>query len=463
MIRSHAARLLGRAADARSLFALLLVASSACNGAFDAPNQNFGTLQDLTGRVAILTATQGLLVPTRTSFAFNAQTLGILGREGYNLDVSNPQAIPNFYTVLGDLAAGVWNNTYRVFKQANLVISAANAAGDLTDREKEAVRGFAQTVKALNLLYVIRGTDSSGAALDVAADPSAAPPPIVDRGQVYARIVQLLDSAQTHLQSSDSAFPFKLGPGFQGFDTRATFLQFNRALRAKVDVETGQYAVALTDLAASFVDTTLSLSRGVYHTFSTNGGDILNTLYDPTARQRYAHGSYATDAQLQAGGARDNRFLTKIRMIDSVARYGFTVTWTFQRYNSNVDPVPIIRNEELILLRAEANIGLGNSAAAIADINVVRTKAGLLPPISSPYVPVGNQPTTLLDELLYEKRYSLMWENGDRWVDLRHYGKLATLPKDRPGDLIFPRLQVPVNECVPRTPQPAGCQAVAGF
>src|SRR6266516_5820832 len=65
------------------------------NGPFDASNQNFATIQDLTGpnpsRVAVLTATQGLLAVTRASFAFNAQTLGILGREGYNLDVSNPQ------------------------------------------------------------------------------------------------------------------------------------------------------------------------------------------------------------------------------------------------------------------------------------------------------------------------------------------------------------------------------------
>jgi len=144
-------------------------------------------------------------------------------------------------------------------------------------------------------------------------------------------------------------------------------------------------------------------------------------------------------------------------------RFGFAVAWTFQRYNSPSDPAPIIRNEELILLRAEANIGLGNNSAAIADINVVRTKAGLLPPIADPYVPVGNQPPTLLDELLYEKRYSLVWENGDRWADLRHYGKLASLPKDRPGDLIFPRLQIPLNECVPRDPQPPGCQRVSGF
>ncbi len=466
MIRSRTFRPLRAVARARYVVPLLAVTWTSCNGPFDAPNQNAGTLQDLTGtptRVGVLTATQGLLTLTRASFGFNALTLGVLGREGYSLDVSNPQNIPNFYTVLGNLAAGVWTNTYQAFEQANLVLGALDRVIDMTAAEREGVRGFAQTIKALDLLYVIRGTDSSGAVLEVLSDPTAPPPNIVTKGQVYARIFQLLDSAQTHLQNAGSTFPFRLSAGFAGFNTPAAFLKVNRAIRAKLDVETGDYATALTDLAASFVDTTAAFSLGVYHTFSTASGDAQNTLYDPTARQLYAHPSYATDAQLQTNGTPDNRFVTKIRAIPPFTRYGFNVAWTFQRYNSPSDPVPIIRNEELILLRAEANIGLGNTAAGIADINVVRTRAGLLPPISNPYVAVGNQPPALLDEFLYEKRYSLVWENGDRWVDLRHYGKLATLPKDRPGDLIFPYLRIPVNECVPRTPPPWGCQAAAGF
>src|SRR5207248_2356960 len=105
--------------------------------------------------------------------------LGILGREGYNLDVSNPQNVEGFYTVLGDLAAGAWNNTYQVFEQGNVVMRALDRVVLMSEPEKEGVRGFVQTIKALNLLYVIRGTDSSGAALDVTDDPTSPPPDIV--------------------------------------------------------------------------------------------------------------------------------------------------------------------------------------------------------------------------------------------------------------------------------------------
>jgi len=60
----------------------------------------------------------------------------------------------------------------------------------------------------------------------------------------------------------------------------------------------------------------------------------------------------------------------------------------------------------------------------------MRPQAGL-PPISDPYVAntALNQPAALLDELLYEKRYSLWGEFGTVWLDMRHYGKILQVPR----------------------------------
>src|SRR5262245_30892979 len=77
-----------------------LILGAGCK-TLDAPNQNYGTLGDLTGspsRVAMATATQSLLGfgqgfqggGIRSAFNFNAESEGWLGREVYNLDVSNP-------------------------------------------------------------------------------------------------------------------------------------------------------------------------------------------------------------------------------------------------------------------------------------------------------------------------------------------------------------------------------------
>jgi hypothetical protein len=105
-------------------------------------------------------------------------------------------------------------------------------------------------------------------------------------------------------------------------------------------------------------------------------------------------------------------------------------------------PVAIIRNEELILLRAEANIGLGRVAAAAADINFIRINSGGLAPR------LGLNAGNILDELLKQKRYSLLFEGGHRWIDARRYGKLGTLPIDQPGkQRVHPFFPIPQPEC----------------
>jgi hypothetical protein len=136
---------------------------------------------------------------------------------------------------------------------------------------------------------------------------------------------------------------------------------------------------------------------------------------------------------------------------------GISSNVQFTMYNSATAPIPLIRNEELILLRAEANLGLGNTALAIQDLNVVRTTAGGLPPLPAAFS--GD----LLTELLYDKHYSLLWEGGNTWIDMRHYGRLARIPVSAADPRLFPAMPIPVAECQPRSPQPEGCGFVNGI
>ena len=448
-----------------STYLVGVVALGACK-TLDAPDLNNSTLQGLTGggatKVAVATAAQGLLLGLRLNVGAVVETFGMIGREELLLDASNPQSVPLDLVTGGDF--GPWAAPYANDKLANVVLKATDGAVGMTDAEKESIRGFAKTMKALDLLYVTQSFDQSGVVLDVPDDPSSPPPPIVSKDQGYARILQLLDQAQTHLQAAGPTFAVQLPSGFANFTTPATFNQFNRAIKARVDVYTGNYPRALTDLQASFLNTASPLTLGVSHTYSTNSGNQTNGLYDPTAHQRYVHPSFETDAQKTAGGTSDLRFVNKVRALTPpVARFGYTAKWAFTIYNSPSAPVPIIRNEELILLRAEANLALGNTSLAIQDINFIRTTSGGLPAISDPYIPAAGQPATLLDELLYEKRYSLWWEGSHRWIDARRYGKLAQLPHDQPGQVVFPYARLPDLECNARNPQPAGCTQPAGL
>ena len=163
--------------------------------------------------------------------------LGQQGREGIRLDPSNPQnVLDNFVGGARGPASGGWNNMYRSIRQANVLISAIPSATGMTDAEKEAVLGFAKTMKALTFQRLNNAWDASGQPIAVDVSTASGNPAVASNAEVKAYIVQLLDEAKVHLLAGGSGFPFGLGPGFVGFNTPATFLTFNRALRARAAI-----------------------------------------------------------------------------------------------------------------------------------------------------------------------------------------------------------------------------------
>lgn len=441
---------------------------------FEVPDLNNPPLEDILtnpSRGAVLTAATGLLIGSRGNFGGQngyVSVMGIFGRESYNFDPADPRFVTEL--LIGPLDGGspafggnLWAGPYANIRNANILDSATTLVAGVSPEEKEGIRGFLKTMKALDFLYIITTRDTIGAPIAVNISPVGPPAPFATTAEVYAYIAALLDSAATHLSSPNASFPFAMSNGFAGFSTPITFLRFNRGLRARVAVYRNDYATALTALAASFIDTsaTANLFSGVYHSYGSSSGDALNALYDPQARAILAHPSLATDAQLRVGGAPDLRFSTKVGTVSPPkTAQGHSSGFQFIIYGSATDPVPIMRNEELILLRAEANIGVGgpgNLTAAVDDINYVRRTSGGL----ANYAGATTQ-GALRTELLYNKRYSLMFE-GFRWIDMRHYGLLAQLPLDLATDKRFDRMPIPTGECDPRPTPPPGCGTIAGF
>lgn len=440
------------------LAGLLLVGSAACKN-LDSPNFNSGDLEDLRTSPtpsSLATAIQGLMLGARSYIhAPNEYVVltGILGRNAYNMDPADPRFSTEM--LAGDLNAGspafggnVWDEPYANIRLADEVLQAIDAIEGIPEGQKEAARGFAKTIQALDFLHVVNTRDDvCGCPIEV-PEGVQDPAPQVGKEAVFDHIEQLLQEARGHLQAGTS-FPFELSSGFAGFDTPATFLEFNWALQARVDVYRMQFQDALNALQSSFLDPAASFGLGVYHAFGTGSGDQTNGIQaratgdDPNIRP---HPSVETDAELKANGDPDDRFTSKTRPVtfrDFGARVaGSDIGWNI--YQNLADPIPIIRNEELILLRAEANIGLGNLEQAEDDLNLVRTQAGGLEPVEL------TSQAQALDRLLYEKRYSLLFEQGQRWLDLRRYGLEDRLELDLPGhqrNLAFP---IPQDEQLAR-------------
>jgi len=438
----------------------LLLTTLAC-GEINVANPNNPSVDALvnspnaTGASALAT---GLLRGTRSNVGEGIRWLGAFGREGYPMSVTGaslPGSVRDPLNGNGFPGNVLYADPYRNIRSANILLAAIDGVGGWSNAQKEAARGFAKTIQAYDFLQVIVTRDVFGAPLDVGIDPTAPPSPMATKAEVYARIATLLDEAKAHLLAGGTAFPFPLTSGFAGFNTPTTFLRVNRALRARAAVYTDRWQVALTALGESFLNTTAPLTLGAYHVFSTNSGDITNPNFRPDLL--YAHPRLRSEARLRSDGSLDLRAQTKLTTVPTFTVQGISSNLQFTMYNSATAPIPLIRNEELILLRAEANLGLGNTALAIQDLNVVRTTAGGLPPL----------PTTfsgdLLGELLYDKRYSLIWEGGHTWIDMRHYGRLDRIPVRAADPRLFPAMPIPVAECQPRNPQPTGCGIVSGI
>jgi hypothetical protein len=111
------------------------------------------------------------------------------------------------------------------------------------------------------------------------------------------------------------------------------------------------------------------------------------------------------------------------------------------RWETNTDPIPYIRNEELILIYAEASLMTNNTQDAIDAINTIRNTWGL-----SDYSG-GTSEDELMEEILFQRRYSLWAEGGHRWIDLRRTDRLNETYVDlREGGNIFTQVSRRTSE-----------------
>ena len=382
----------------------------------------------------------GLQAVMRNDLAFHYDTTSILAREYYDLTGVDPR-----YT--GELLKGPLDNNgflttrafaawYKVVKSANVLITAVeNSQAGFSDSVKNSYYGYANTLKAYSLLMVANRQFDNGIRLDV-ADPDNLGP-IVGYSEALTGIMDLLDEGLSDLNNSPAEFDSPIG--FTDFNTPASFAQFNRAIAARVALYQGNGPQALSMLNASFFDLNGGMYNGPAHGFGGSGNNILNTQYhvpDQSGQEFMIHDSWVADAE-----AGDLRVLEKSSLFaggtvtfdDLSADYQITV------YDSNTDPVYLIRNEELILIYAEAQVN--NPGQAVAAINIIRNAAGL-----GDYTGATDA-SSLIEEILVQRRYSLLAE-GHRWIDLRRLNKLnATyVPLDRAGDNIINAFPTPFNE-----------------
>jgi hypothetical protein len=156
-----------------------------------------------------------------------------------------------------------------------------------------------------------------------------------------------------------------------------------------------------------------------------------------------------TDSLIKSFDPSDKRFkhwvgVTRVNGTNYYYPYKFKIIPANSAGFRPVEYNTMIRLAEMYLIRAESALAQHRVANAVADVDIIRKRAGL------PSVLQGNpdiSETELSDTIQKERRLEFFAEWGHRWFDLRRTGKANDVLKYKPGwqpaDTLWP---IPVSE-----------------
>jgi hypothetical protein len=417
-------------------------------------------------RSSLQTLVTGVLAQDR-ALAANINYVGlseIMARDLYRIDGSEPRYVSETLggnPDPGSFAGGgtAWNSAYVEMRAANTIIKGVPGASstELSTAEKSATTGFLRTIKAVALYRQVEMRDTLG--VSIQGDNPDVVDPIVCKTKALAYVAALLDSANTDLTAAGSiSFPFKLPSGMtaNGIDYSkvSNFILFNRGWKGKVELYqaldhqaplAGAAAKAVTDLttalggAAAGAVPSSTFQNGAYWNFVPGGTE--NTP-NPLVDSKIGLNPQVADS-IKSTDARKSKIVSR----STLAGQGLSTSITYVNALSTVSanqskPIPMLKVEELVLLRAQAYIETGDLASALKDINSVTTAYG------NPAYTAFADKNAAITAVLYEKRFSLLAEGPQRLVDLRAYSRMNGnyLKKEIPADVFASAFPIPKAE-----------------
>lgn len=391
----------------------------------------------------------------------------IWARDVIRPDQNEPRWDTEFYVTTPDPSSfgdAQWDDDYVALRAAHSLLLDKSVTS-LAAPDQAAARGFIRTLEAREYLDVIEYHDKNGAVIQ-GDDPSVIYP-IRTKAAVLTYISALLDSASTDFGAAGGTVPFTVPTGYQlhgDYSQVANLELYNRGLKGKTelylalqdsanpDVGHATAALAAFNIAlAGATPTAAYLAQGPYYEFTPVAPDLSP---NPLVSVKFLLTINFVNS-IQSGDARGANIIPAAPL--SAAGFTsapFRLAITDPGNTANLTaPLPILRNGELFLLRAQAEIVLGNLAAATADINVVHTVEGGLPAYAT-----FTSAAAAIQALLYEYRYSFVMEGPQHLVALREYGLLNDAYISQPGiptpgvgkDPLNQVLPIPATESGPR-------------
>ncbi len=347
-----------------------------------------------------------------------------------------------------------WQTSYFAINQANLVLDALPKVEKMTQANKDFVEAQALFIRGLLYFELMRAYAYEPTVEIKEASKGGVPllkTGVVDATQIKlesrASINDVYASIYSDLTNSIAKFTSSGRTATASFANRTAA----QAIFSRVALYRGDYANAAkyaTDaLATGSVgrfqtrDTYVSAWRSANHPesifeiqYQTNENIGVNTSLQTTYTTLVASGNRTTTggfgdlvptkALLDAFESEkdaDGKVIVDVRRslyeLGTAGRGTAEIECTKFLGRSgqvNLDNIPVIRVSEMYLNRAEALARSGNAAGALADLNVIRTRAGL---------PAATDLTgaALITEILKQRRLELAFE-GHRFFDMKRLG-----------------------------------------
>lgn len=330
---------------------------------------------------------------------------------------------------------GLWSGAYELIYKANACIEGITNSTNISKHAKNSLIAEAKGLRAFfyfNLvnLYgavpLLTSTDYNSNRLAARTEPEL----------IYKQIEEDLQFAKQHLEKS------------AGQQSKISYYVV-RALLAKVFLYRQKYELAKQQAGEVIESGLFQLEAAPTDVFIAGSKETIWALIPVyPGRETWEGFSFVpgapdavptyliTDALFNAFEVGDKRKEQWIG-INEIGGVKYPYPFKYRNAESGVgipEHYTMFRLAEQYLIRAEAAAQLGDLAAAIADVNRLRRRAGLddLSPVDK---------SAVLNAIAGERQLELFCEWGNRWFDLKRTGKAdEVLAKTKPGWETFAKL-----------------------
>jgi hypothetical protein len=421
----------------------LALFGAGCDRTPTVPNLNNPSVEDYSGsltndKLGVLLV--GVLSQQRTEIGQRYLSFTTtLGRDVWRMDASEPRYLTETLESTpargGFVGGGIFTDFYVALRAENNLLGAINNTPDLTASQRSLVKGFVETLKGHDLYRLLETRDTVG--IPVAVEDPNTLAPILCKPNAFTAITTILDQGYADIQAgaATDSIPVRLPSGWTSiggdFRKQANLIKYNRGITGKVltyraiagnDATLANQAIAALDLAiGGDTVTAADLRKGPYFQYSTASGESISPLFD----NKLHLNPHVADSINVADLRRSKIDSSASGFTQSTDGYSFQTKYDYLYSKVNdptnqTRPLRILSTEELILLRAQAKVVAGDLLGATKDVNIVHRLSGGF----AVALPTFANAAAARNAILYEKRYSLLSEGPQRWVDLRAYGLL---------------------------------------